>query len=84
MQIQATQRVPKMLNLRRNIPRPIIIKLPKNKHKERIFFFFLDFILKVHKVTKLEQVLGFFLNFVLFFKYFYEGGKWDNCIRKES
>ena len=38
-EVKEAQRVPKMLNLRRNIPRPIIIKLPKNKHKERIFFF---------------------------------------------
>ena len=33
-QVQEVQRVPKMLDPRRNTPRHIIIKLPKIKHKE--------------------------------------------------
>ena len=36
MQIQVTQRVPKKLDLRRNTPRHMIIKLPKIKDKKRI------------------------------------------------
>ena len=36
MQAQEAQRVPKKLYSRRNIPRHIIIKLPKIKDKERI------------------------------------------------
>ena len=35
-QAQEAQRVPKKLDSRRNIPRHIIIKLPKIKDKERI------------------------------------------------
>ena len=35
-EVQEAQRVPKKLNSRRNIPRHIIIKLPKIKDKERI------------------------------------------------
>ena len=33
-QVQETQRVPKRINPRRNMPRHIIIKLTKLKHKE--------------------------------------------------
>ena len=36
MQVQDTQRVPNKLDPRRNIPRHIIINLPKIKDKERI------------------------------------------------
>ena len=36
MQVQEAQRVPKKLDPRRNIPRHIIITLPKIKDKERI------------------------------------------------
>ena len=36
-EVQEAQRVPKMLDPRRNIPRHIIITLPKIKGKERIF-----------------------------------------------
>ena len=36
MQVQEDQRVPKKLDIRRNTPRHIIIKLPKIKDKERI------------------------------------------------
>ena len=36
MQVQEAQRVPKKLDPRRNIPRHIVIKLPKIKEKERI------------------------------------------------
>ena len=36
MQVQEAQRVPKKLDSRRNIPRHIIIKLPKIKDEERI------------------------------------------------
>ena len=35
-QVQATQRVPYRINPTRNMPRHIIIKLTKTKHKERI------------------------------------------------
>ena len=35
-QIQETQRVPNKINPRRNIPRHILIKLTKIKHKEQI------------------------------------------------
>ena len=35
-QIQESQRVPYMINPRRNTPRHILIKLTKTKHKERI------------------------------------------------
>ena len=35
-EVQGAQRVLNKLDLRRNIPRRIIIKLPKNKDKERI------------------------------------------------
>ena len=35
-QVQETQRVPKRINLRKNTPRHILIKLMKIKHKERI------------------------------------------------
>ena len=35
-QVQETQRVPNRINLRRNIPRHILIKLTKIKHKEQI------------------------------------------------
>ena len=35
-EFQGTQRVPKKLDPRRNTPKPIIIKLPKIKDKERI------------------------------------------------
>ena len=35
-QIQEVQRVPYRINLRRNMPRHILIKLTKTKHKERI------------------------------------------------
>jgi len=36
-QVQETQKVPYRINPRRNIPRHILIKLTKTKHKERIF-----------------------------------------------
>ena len=35
-QVQEVQRVPHRINPRRNIPRHILIKLTKMKHKERI------------------------------------------------
>ena len=35
-QVQEVQRVPYRINLRRNMPRDILIKLTKMKHKERI------------------------------------------------
>ena len=35
-QVQEAQRVPYRVNLRRNTPRHILIKLTKTKHKERI------------------------------------------------
>ena len=35
-QVQEAQRVPHRINLRRNIPRYILIKLTKTKHKQRI------------------------------------------------
>ena len=35
-QVQEAQRVPHMINIRRNTPRHILIKLSKTKHKERI------------------------------------------------
>ena len=35
-QVQVLQRVPYRINLRRNRPRHILIKLTKSKHKERI------------------------------------------------
>ena len=35
-QVQEAQRVPYRINPRRNMPRHIIIKLTKTKHKERI------------------------------------------------
>ena len=35
-QVQETQRVPNRINLRRNTPRHILIKLTKIKHKEQI------------------------------------------------
>ena len=35
-QVQETQRVPNMINPRRNTPRHILIKLTKTKHKEQI------------------------------------------------
>ena len=35
-QVQETQRVPNRINPRRNMPRHILIKLTKTKHKERI------------------------------------------------
>ena len=35
-QVQEAQRVPYRINPRRNMPRLILIKLIKNKHKERI------------------------------------------------
>ena len=35
-QVQEAQRVPYRINLRRNPPRHILIKLTKTKHKERI------------------------------------------------
>ena len=37
MQVQEAQRVSKKMDPRRNTPRYIIMKLPKIKHKERIF-----------------------------------------------
>ena len=36
-EVQEAQRVPKILDPRRNTPRYIIIRLPKIKNKERIF-----------------------------------------------
>ena len=36
-QVQEARRVPYRINPRRNTPRHILIKLTKNKHKERIF-----------------------------------------------
>ena len=36
IQVQETQRVPYRINPRRNMPRHILIKLTKTKHKERI------------------------------------------------
>ena len=35
-QVQEAQRIPFRINPRRNTPRPILIKLTKTKHKERI------------------------------------------------
>ena len=35
-QVQETQRVPNRINTRRNIPRHVLIKLTKIKHKEQI------------------------------------------------
>ena len=35
-QVQETQRVPYRINLRRNTPRHIFIKLTKIKHREKI------------------------------------------------
>ena len=35
-QVQGTQRVPYRINPRRNMPRYILVKLVKAKHKERI------------------------------------------------
>ena len=35
-EVQEAQRVPYRINPRKNTPRHILIKLPKNKHKERI------------------------------------------------
>ena len=35
-QIQGAQRIPYRINPRRNMPRHILIKLAKTKHKERI------------------------------------------------
>ena len=35
-QVQEAQRVPYMINPRRNTPRHILIKLKQTKHKERI------------------------------------------------
>ena len=35
-QVQQAQRVPYRINLRRNMPSHILIKLTKTKHKERI------------------------------------------------
>ena len=35
-QVQEAQRVPYRINPRRNMPRHILIKLTKTKHKERI------------------------------------------------
>ena len=35
-QVQEVQRVPYRINPRRNMPRHILIKLTKTKHKERI------------------------------------------------
>ena len=35
-QVQETQRVPYRINPRRNMPRHILMKRPKTKHKERI------------------------------------------------
>ena len=35
-QVQETQRVPYKINSRRNMPKHILIKLTKTKHKERI------------------------------------------------
>ena len=35
-QVQEAQRVPYSINLRRNTPRHILIKLTKTKHKERL------------------------------------------------
>ena len=34
--VQEAQRVPQRINLRRNMPRHILMKLTKTKHKERI------------------------------------------------
>ena len=36
-QVQEAQRGPYRINSRRNTPRHILVKLTKNKHKERIF-----------------------------------------------
>ena len=35
-QVHKAQRVPYWINLRRNTPRHILIKLTKTKHKERV------------------------------------------------
>ena len=35
-QVQESQRIPYRINPRRNMPRHILIKLPKTKHKEKI------------------------------------------------
>ena len=37
IQVQEAQRVPYRINPRRNMPRHVLIKLTKTKHKERIF-----------------------------------------------
>ena len=37
MQVQEAQRVPNKMDAKRPIPRHIINKMPKVKHKERIF-----------------------------------------------
>ena len=34
--VQEAQRVPQRINLRRNMPRHILMKLTKTKHKERL------------------------------------------------
>ena len=35
-EVQEARRIPYRINLRRNMPRHILIKLTKTKHKERI------------------------------------------------
>ena len=42
-QVQEGQRVPYNISPKRNIPRHILMKLTKTKHKERILFFFIYF-----------------------------------------
>ena len=42
-QVQEAQRVPYRINPRRNMPTPILIKLTKTKHKERILKVARDF-----------------------------------------
>ena len=46
-QVQEAQRVPYRINPRRNMPRHILIKLTKTKHKERI----LKAAMEKHQVT---------------------------------
>ena len=50
-EVQEAQRVPKKLDPKRNTPRHIIIKLPKIKDKERIFF--LICCCEVHRDTEI-------------------------------
>ena len=44
-QVQEAQRVPYRISPKRNMPRHILMKLTKTKHKERILLFFHLFLL---------------------------------------